>query len=139
MARGDNPRYVVTSLDLPSPESVYRDLYAARGQDENYIKAMKLDLASGRTSCTTFEANQLRLYLACGAYVLHHELRTQVLCHTELAKAQPMTVMLKLFKLAVKVVQYKDRVKLHLPSNYLFKDLMHKITERLFVARPAPG
>ena len=76
----------------------------------------------------TFEANQLRLYLACGAYVLHHELRTQVLCHTELAKAQPMSVILKLFKLAVKVVQYKDRVKLHLPSNYPFKDLMHKIT-----------
>ena len=139
MECGDNRRYVVTSLDLPSPESVYRDLYAARGQDENYIKAMKLDLASGRTSCTTFEANQLRLYLACGAYVLHHELRTQVLCHTELAKAQPMTVILKLFKLAVKVVQYKDRVKLRLPSNYPFKDLMHKITERLFLARPAPG
>lgn len=140
MERGDNPRYVVTSLDLPSPESVYRDLYAARGQDENYIKAMKLDLASGRTSCSSFKANQLRLYLACGAYVLHHELRTEVLCHTELEKAQPMTVVLKLFKLAVKVVQYKDRVKLHLPSNYPLKALMQKVTERLFLARrPAPG
>ena len=139
MERGDNPRFVVTSLDLPSPESVYRDLYAPRGQDENYIKAMKLDLASDRTSCTTFLANHLRLYLACAAYVLHHSLRTEVLRHTELEKAQPMTVILKLFKLAVKVVQYKDRVKLHLPSSYPFKDLMRLITERLFLACPAPG
>ena len=34
MARGDNPRFVVTSLDLPSPACVYRDRYCARGQDE---------------------------------------------------------------------------------------------------------
>ena len=36
MALGDNPRWVVTSLDLPNPESLYRDLYCARGQDENW-------------------------------------------------------------------------------------------------------
>jgi hypothetical protein len=36
MALGDNPRYVVTSLDLPSPASLYRDRYGARGQDEIY-------------------------------------------------------------------------------------------------------
>ena len=139
MAQGDNPRFVVTSLALPSPECVYRDLYAARGQDENYIKIMKLDLASDRTSCSDFIANHLRLYLACAAYVLHHSLRTQVLCHTELEKAQPITVILKLFKLAVKVVQYKDRVKLHLPSHYPFKGLMQQVTERLFLPKPAPG
>ena len=139
MARGDNPRFVVTSLTLPGPECIYRDLYAARGQDENYIKIMKLDLASDRTSCSGFIANHLRLYLACAAYVLHHSLRTEVLCHTELEKAQPMTVILKLFKLAVKVVQQKDRVKLRLPSHYPFKDLMRKVTERLFLPKPVPG
>ena len=139
MTQGDNPRFVVTSLSLPNPECIYRDLYAARGQDENYIKAMKLDLASDRTSCSDFLANHLRLYLSCAAYVLHHHLRTEVLCHTELEKAQPMTVVLKLFKLAVKVVQYKDRVKLHLPSHYPFKTLMQTVTERLFLPRPAPG
>jgi hypothetical protein len=139
MERGDNPRFVVTSLDLPNPESIYRDLYAARGQDENYIKVMKNDLASDRTSCSGFLANHLRLYLSCAAYVLHHSLKTEVLCRTELEKAQPLTVMLKLFKLAVKVVQYKDRVKLHLPSHYPFKALMRQVTERLFLVRPAPA
>ena len=43
---GDNPRFVVTSLGLPSPESIYRDLYCARGQDENWIKMIKNDLSS---------------------------------------------------------------------------------------------
>lgn len=139
MEHGDNPRFVVTSLDLPNPECVYRDLYAARGQDENYIKVMKNDLASDRTSCSGFLANHLRLYLSCAAYVLHHSLRTEVLCHTELEKAQPATVMLKLFKLAVKVVQYKDRVKLQLPTHYPLKALMKQVTERLFLPRPAPS
>jgi len=139
MERGDNPRFVVTSLDLPNPECVYRDLYAARGQDENYIKVMKNDLASDRTSCSDFLANHLRLYLSCAAYVLHHSLKTEVLCHTELENAQPLTVMLKLFKLAVKVVQYKDRVTLHLPSQYPFKALIKQVTERLFLVRPAPA
>jgi len=138
MMLGENPRFVVTSLTEPAPACIYRDLYAARGQDENYIKVMKLDLASDRTSCSGFIANHVRLYMACAAYVLHHSLRTEVLCHTELEKAQPMTVILKLFKLAVRVVQYKDRVKLHLPSHYPLQSLMKQVTERLFLPKPAP-
>ena len=117
MALGDNPRFVVTSLDLPTPKSLYCDLYCARGQDENWIKMLKNDLASDRTSDHRFLANHLRLFFSCGAYVLHHALRTEVLVHTELAQAQPATVILKLFKIAVRVVQYKDRIKLHLPSS----------------------
>jgi hypothetical protein len=137
MTLGENARFVVTSLNLPSPECVYRDLYCARGQDENYIKHMKNDLASDRTSDHSFLANHLRLYFSCAAYVLHHTLRTQTLCHTELANAQPGTIMLKLFKLAVRVVQYKDRVRLHLPSQCPVKSLLYNITEILFRVRPA--
>lgn len=136
MACDDNPRFVVTSLDLPSPELLYRDLYSARGQDENFIKMLKNDLASDRTSDHTFLANHARLFFACGAYVLHHALRTNVLANTELAQAQPATVILKLFKIAVRVVQYKDRVKLQLPSNCPVKALLHRLTEILFLTRP---
>tara|TARA_R110002124_G_scaffold98914_2_gene244611 strand:+ start:19781 stop:19966 length:186 start_codon:yes stop_codon:yes gene_type:complete len=57
---------------------------------------------------------------------------------TELARAQPSTVIIKLFKLAVRVVQYKDRVKLHLPSRCPVKDLLHTITERLYRRLPRP-
>jgi hypothetical protein len=121
-----------SSLDLPSPESLYRDLYCARGQDENWIKMIKNDLASDRTSDHRFLANHLRLFFSRAAYVLHQALRTEVLVYTELAKAQSATVILKLFKIAVRVVQYKDRVKLHLPSSCPVKDLLHRVCEILF-------
>ena len=137
MALGDNPRFVVTSLDLPSPESLYRDLYCARGQDENWIKMIKNDLASDRTSDHRFLANHMRLFFSCAAYVLHQALRTEVLVHTELAKAQPFTVILKLFKIAVRVVQYKDRVKLQLPSRCPVKDLLFTICD-LLNRKPEP-
>ena len=54
--------------------------------------------------------------LTAGAYVLHQQLRVLGLQDTSLATAQPMTVMLTLFKIAARVKQYKDRVLLHLPS-----------------------
>lgn len=133
---GSNPRFVVTSLGDPSPEALYRDLYCARGQDENFIKAVKNDLASDRTSDHAFLASHLRLFYACAAYSLIHSLRENTLCHTELARAQPMSIILKLFKLAVRVVQYKDRVKLHLPSACLVKGLLHRVSELLYLARP---
>ncbi len=47
-----------------------------------------------------------------------------------------MTRFLKLFKPAVRVVQYKDRVKLHLPSACPVKGLLLRITELLSLARP---
>ena len=136
MALGDNPRFVMTSLDLPDPHTVYTELYCARGQAENFIKQVKCDLAADRTSCTTFLANCMRLILHCAAYVLHQQLRSQALQHTELAAAQPNTVILKLFKVATQVKQYKDRVILHLPSSYPFKQLLGQLTERLYLPKP---
>ena len=44
MAAGDNPRFVVTSLAAPTPQRVYEELYCARGNGENDIKAVKCDL-----------------------------------------------------------------------------------------------
>ena len=70
---------------------------------------VKNDLASDRTSDHSFLANHMRLFFDSAAYVLHHALRTEVLVHTELANAQPATMILKLSKLAVRVMQYKDR------------------------------
>ncbi len=97
---------------------------------------MKNDLACDRISDHTFLANHLHLYFSCAAYVLHHTLRTETLRNTKLANAQPGTIMLKLFKLALRVVQYKDRVRLHLPSHCPAKALLHNITEILFLVRP---
>ena len=138
MDAGRNPRFVVTSLQHPEPESPYVALYAARGQDENFIKSVKNDLAAERTSDRSFLANHLRLFYACAAYVLHHGLRTQVLAHTEFARAEPGTVIVKLFKLAVRVVPKKRRVDLHLPSACPVKDLLHRASEILYRIKPPP-
>ena len=128
MAAGDNPRLVVTSLAAPPPQMLYEDLYCARGNGENDIKAVKCDLHSDRTSATTFLANSLRLLLACAASVLHHALRRHTLQHTALAQAQPSTVILTLFKVATQIKQYKDRILLHLPSSCPVKALLHRVT-----------
>jgi Transposase DDE domain group 1 len=137
MALGENPRFVVTSLTAPDPRRVYEELYCARGQSENWIKHLKSDLASDRTSCTTFLANYMRLLQHAAAYVLHQQLRTQALQHTVLANAQPSTVIAKLFKIAVQVRQFKDRVLLHLPSSCPLRQVLRTVTERLFLPRPA--
>ena len=139
MELGSNPRFVVTSLDLPSPECVYRDLYCARGQDENFIKMIKNDLASDRTSDHNFLANQMRLFFSAAAYVLHQTLRSELLADTELANAQPSSVIIKLFKIAVRVVQYTDRVRLHLPSSCPVKALLKQLTEQLLLPPPKPA
>lgn len=85
-----------------------------------------------------FLANHLRLFYACAAYSLIHSLREHTLCHTELEKPQPMTLILKLFKLAVRVVQYKDRIELQLPSGCPTKGVLRRVTELLYLARPPP-
>jgi hypothetical protein len=138
MAAGRNPRYVVTSLQEPEPEHLYAELYTARGQDENFIKSLKNDLAVDRTSDQSFLANHLRLFYACAAYVLHHALRTQVLAHTAFARAEPSTVIVRLFKLAVRVVPKTRRVALHLPTGCPVKSLLSRASEILYRSIPPP-
>ena len=91
MALGENTRFIVTSLPGLDAGTLYEDVYCARGQCENFIKHLKRDLASDRTSCTSFLANCMRLQLHAAAYVLHQQLRTQALRHTALSQAQPAT------------------------------------------------
>lgn len=127
----DNQRYVVTSLRSHTPSALYQHVYCQRGQAENWIKQVKTDLQSDRTSASTFLANFARLLLTATAYVLHQQLRVLGLQGTELATAQPKTVILSLFKIAVRVKQYKDRVLLHLPSSCPVKALLAKVSQRL--------
>jgi hypothetical protein len=69
--------------------------------------------------------------------VLLQTLRTETLAPTKLAHAQASTLILTLFKLAVRVVPFKDRIKLHLPTSCPVKGLLKRVTERLHPV-PAP-
>lgn len=128
----DNQRYVVSSLRGPSSRTLYQQDYCSRAQAELRIKELKVDLKSDRTSASSFLANFARLLLTAAAYVLHQQLRHLGLQGTSLAKAQPKTVILALFKTAARVKQYKDRVILHLPSSCPVKGILVQVCQRLY-------
>lgn len=100
LLKGENPRFVVTSLDaLRWPaQALYEQLYCARGEMENRIKE-QFSLFSDRTSTAYLRSNQLRLYLSSIAYLLLEAFRRLGLKGTQLAKAQCPTIRLKLLKL----------------------------------------
>lgn len=104
LEKGENPRFVVTSLEAhvwPS-QKLYEQLYCARGEMENRIKE-QLSLFSDRLSTETMRANQLRLYFSSLAYMLMHALRRLALAGTAWATAQVETIRLRLLKIAAEV------------------------------------
>jgi Transposase DDE domain group 1 len=109
-----NPRFIVTSLSMQdhAARDLYEAIYCARGECENRIKECQLDLFADRLSNKTFRANQLRLWLASGAYVLMHALRRIGLKDTALAKACANTIRLKLLKIGAVVNISVRRIKL---------------------------
>ena len=109
----DNARFVITTL-RQTPHFVYTRVYCARGDIENRIKELHHDLAIGRTSCTKFWANQLRVLLTAAAYMLLQEVRLRA-ARTRWARAQVATLRLRLLKLGASVVTSVRRIVLHLP------------------------
>jgi len=110
-----NPRFVVSSLKV-SPQENY-EFYCARGNQENRIKEIKLDLSSGRTSCHRFLANQFRLLLHTAACVLMGVLQ-EACSGTQWARAQVGTLRSRLLKVGARVVQSCRKVWFHLPSSF---------------------
>jgi len=132
--RGDNPRFVVTSL-AGDPQRLYDDVYCQRGEMENRIKEQQLGLFADRTSCHAFLANQFRVLLSAVAYVLVETLRREGLAGTELASAQVQTIRLKLLKIGGRIVRSVRRVVLHLASPFPLQELFRVVLARL-TARP---
>jgi hypothetical protein len=109
----DNPRFVVTNLTR-APEAVYA-VYRQRGDVENRYKELKDSLGLGRTSCSRFLANQVRVLLTATAYILFQTLQ-QHAQGTACAGAQVATLRERLIKLAVWITRSARRIVLHLPS-----------------------
>jgi hypothetical protein len=112
----DNPRFLVTNL-RHTPETVYAHIYAARGDSENRIKELHHALAIGRTSCTRFWANQLRVLLSAAAYVLTQTLQIAA-AGTSLAHAQAARLRQALLTIGVQVTRSVRRLVLHLPRSH---------------------
>lgn len=125
----DNPRFVITNL-RHTPQWIYQQVYAARGDSENRIKELHHGLALGRTSCSRFWPNQLRVTLTVAAYVLLQELQLGA-ARTPLARAQVPTLQLTLLRLGVQVVRSVRRIVLHLPRSHLALSAWQRIAVRL--------
>jgi Transposase DDE domain group 1 len=128
----ENPRYVVTSLSAETwpPQSLYEELYCARGDMENRIKEQFM-LFADRVSAETMRANQLRLYLSAMAYVLVSGLRRLGLQATELAHAQVATIRLRLLKIGAHLRVTVRKVWLSLPRSYPWPDLFQRVHSAL--------
>jgi len=142
-----NPRCVVTSLSggspapaasataasataarVPTPEEIYL-FYGGRGEQENRIKEMKLDVDSGRTSCHRFLANQCRLLWHAAAGVLLGAV--QAAAGTRWASAQMGTLRLRLLKVGARVVESSRKVWVHLSSAFPEQGVWGHLYERL--------
>ena len=144
MAKGENPRFVVTSLsqDDFDARAVYEKEYCARGDMENRIKEQQLCLFADRTSAATMRANQLRLWLSSVAYVVVNALREVGLRGTQFEKAQCDTIRLKLFKIGAVVRITVRRVWISLSQSYPYADVFIRVFENLQSLprpRPSPG
>jgi len=132
--KGDNPRFVVTSL-RGDAAALYDKVYCARGDMENRIKEQQLCLFADRTSCHRWWPNQLRLVLSTLAYVLIDTLRRRALKGTELARAQATRIRLELLKIGAVVVRNTRRVKVHLSGSWPRRELFETVHRRLVPQR----
>jgi hypothetical protein len=112
----------VVSNILLNPQRLYDEIYVLRGETENRIKELKLDVKADRLSCHRFLANQFRLSLHTFAYCLLWLLRVN-LKGTELANAQVGTLRLKLLKIGARIRETSRRVWIHMASGYPYQAL----------------
>ena len=124
-------RFIVTNLSNGAARRLYERTYCKRGQAENHIKAWKRHLAADRTSCSRATANQFRLMLHTGAYWLMWSLRHLMPARSSWRVAQFDTLRLRLLKIAARVVEWKTRVMLHLPSACPDQAILRLVLDRL--------
>jgi hypothetical protein len=115
----DNPRFVVTNMKQSS-RWIYKKVYCGRGDSENRIKELKDGLRLDRTSCSSFLANQFRVFMTAIAYILMQEIRLEAK-RAGLENAQVETLRNRLFKIGARVVVSVRRVVLHLPKAFPYR------------------
>ena len=130
---GRNTRFVVSNIsgDI-SASSLYKDMYCMRGDMENKIKYVQLDMFGDRMSSSRYLSNSFRLMLSSLAYTLIQKLKRYYLTNTNLAKATANTIRLRLLKIAVLIKVRKTSIRFEFTANYAYRDLFMKIMPKLF-------
>lgn len=138
-AQGNNPRFVVTNLShdvYGDPQVLYDQLYCQRGEAENRIKEVQLDLFGTRASASRFVTNQFRLLIAALAYTLMMRLRQLALGATDLACATAATIRVRLLKIGAAILRNTRRVRVMLASHHPLRELFALAATRLATAPP---
>ncbi len=138
LAKGSNPRFVVTSLSEEEfdARSLYEDQYCGRGDMENRIKEQQLCLFADRTSAATMRANELRLWFSSVAYTLMTALRRLGLKGTEMARARCDTIRLKLLKIGARIRVTVRKVWVSLAESCPVRRLFAQVYDHLVRLRP---
>ena len=118
---GTNIRYITSSIRCIRTKALYENAYCARGAVELRIKDHKTYLLSDRMSCSSFRANQFRLFLHSAAYVLIHTLQNEIFNGTEFCKATMKSIQLKIIKVAARVKMLKTKIQIELPIEFYSK------------------
>lgn len=139
-----NPRFVVTNIPaggilgdgaevlvVGGAQSLYETDYCGRGDAENMIKQMTLDLDAARTSSSWMKANQMRLWFSAFAYLLVERLRAIGLKGTALACANLGTVRWRLLKVAAHIKVSVRRVHVALSSVFPLQTVFRQAQARL--------
>jgi hypothetical protein len=121
-AKGLNQRFLVTNLHRNN-QMIYDDIYVLRGDIENRIKELKLEIKADSLSCHRFLANQFRLLLHTVAYALFWLLRRH-LRGTGLETAQVNTIRIRLLKIGARMRETCRRLWVHLASGYPDRHLL---------------
>jgi hypothetical protein len=125
MEEGTNTRFVVTNKP-DEPDELYAH-YTERGETENRIKDLKVELKADRLSCHRFVANQFRLLLHAAAYWLMDTLRKK-LVDGGIERMQLDTLRLKLVKIGGRVRELLTKVRVHLASGHPGRYLWHALS-----------
>ena len=123
---GTNVRYIVTDLIQFKAKGLYEKGYCARCSMELRIKEHKLYLRSDKSSCSSFWANQFRLFLHSAAYILLHTMQKELFKGSDLANATFKTIQNKVIKTAAWVKEMKTKIKIEFPRFCPTRDLQTK-------------
>lgn len=125
----ENFRFLVTNMK-GSPRRIYEEYYCARGDSENRIKELKDTVGLDRTSCSAFNANQLRVLLSAAAYVLLQEIRRSA-ARTSYSSAQVHRIVYGLIKIAARITVSVRRILIQMPSSTPARAEWQTIARRL--------
>lgn len=113
---GVETRFIVTNIPGGRAKHIYEKRYCGRGRMENMIKEHKTYLASDRTSCHRWEANQFRLLLHTAAYWMMLELRNAAPRRSRWRTATFETIRTTFLKIAARIETLKTRIRVSLPT-----------------------